>query len=261
MNPMDAVFAARLALLLLVTAVLIWRGVLKDREQYARFRRLTSTWARQRVYRRWLIEGFAVFAGLTVVILLAIAGDVGRMLAELRAWGPFGAALPALDGAMGTVVGIALGFAFLVGLVLPAILLRGKVDEIPAVGDVRALLPRNRRELAYGAGMSINAGVMEELLFRLAVPTLIFSVLAAVPTLGSAAAPLAALLAILLFGALHAYQGWRGMLTATVLGLIFFALYVATGMIWVPIAVHALFDLRSMVLLPIALAGAWRERA
>ncbi|WP_181408363.1 CPBP family intramembrane glutamic endopeptidase [Schumannella sp. 10F1B-5-1] len=259
---MDALAAARLALLLLVVAVLVWRGVLKDRQEYARFRRLHSTEARQKVYRRWLLEGFGVFAGLTALILLAVGSEVGRMLDALRAAPPVSLLLPRLDGGLGAGLGIGLSVAFLAGLLLPAVLLRGKVDEIPAIGDVQALLPRNRRELGWGAGMSINAGVMEELLFRLAVPTLLFAVLvdALAGSSDGPAALLAAGIAIVLFGALHAYQGWRGAVMATVLGLVFFGLYAVTGMIWVPIVVHALFDLRSMVLLPIAIGGAWRAR-
>jgi membrane protease YdiL (CAAX protease family) len=90
---------------------------------------------------------------------------------------------------------------------------------------------------------------VEELLFRLALPALLFGVL------GSG--PLAFGIAALLFGALHLYQGPLGILFAFILGLMFTLLYVVSGSIVWPILLHALIDLRSLVLIPIALGGAW----
>jgi uncharacterized protein len=140
-----------------------------------------------------------------------------------------------------------------VGMVLPILLLRTKLDEIPAVGDIRALLPRNRGELPYGAGLALTAGVVEELLFRLALPALLFGVF------GSA--PLAFLIAALVFGLLHIYQGPQGIAFAFVLGLVFTALYLLSGTILVPIVFHALIDLRSLILIPVVLGGAWQQSA
>jgi membrane protease YdiL (CAAX protease family) len=158
----------------------------------------------------------------------------------------------ALDGGVGIGLAAGAGVAFLVGLALPVLLLRGKVDEIPAIGNVQALLPRNRDELPYGIGLGISAGVFEETLFRLAMPALVFGIV------GNG--PVAFLAAAIVFGLLHLYQRWTGVLFATVLGLVLSSLYVLTGQIWVPIVVHALIDLRSLVLIPMAL-GTARERA
>jgi membrane protease YdiL (CAAX protease family) len=133
------------------------------------------------------------------------------------------------------------------------LLLRGKLEEIPAVGDIRALLPRERGELKFGAGLAVTAGIVEELLFRLALPAVLFGVL------GSGI--LAFVLACVVFGLLHIYQGPAGMVFAFVLGLVFTALYLLSGTILLPIVVHALIDLRSLVLIPVALGGAWRAGA
>ena len=75
---------------------------------------------------------------------------------------------------------------------------------------------------------------MEELLFRLALPALLFGVLGGIPGAG----PLAFGIAALLFGALHLYQGPLGILFAFILGLLFTALYIVTGSILAPIALH-----------------------
>ncbi len=188
-------------------------------------------------------------------MLLAAWPYAGPALSHARQWGPF--ASLAFDSR--TVAGIlaGLGVATVLVLVVPVLLLRRRLDEVPAIGDIRALLPRNRGELPYGAALGVTAGVVEELLFRLALPALLFGVLQGIPGAG----PLAFGIAALLFGALHLYQGPLGLLFAFVLGLLFTTLYVVTGSILAPIALHVLIDLRSLVLIPIALGKAWETGA
>ncbi|MGV3712656.1 CPBP family intramembrane glutamic endopeptidase, partial [Pseudolysinimonas sp.] len=62
--------------------------------------------------------------------------------------------------------------------------------------------------------------------------------------------------AAVVFALLHVYQGVVGILFSGLLGLIFTYLYLVTGSILVPIVLHALIDLRSMVLIPIVLGSA-----
>ncbi|MEO5919513.1 MAG: type II CAAX endopeptidase family protein [Pseudolysinimonas sp.] len=242
---------ALLALLLVVLALLLWRAVTRERRDYARFKRLRSTGLRRKVFGRWIVESWLVLGGLAGIVLLAAAPYVPLALADVRMWGPFTAVPYGTEGLAGLLAGFAI--AALAVLVLPILLLRRRLDEVPAIGDIRAILPRNRGELPYGAGLGLTAGVVEELLFRLALPALLFGVL------GSG--PLAFGIAALLFGALHLYQGPLGILFAFVLGLLFTALYIVTGSILAPVALHALIDLRSLVLIPIAIGGAWKQEA
>jgi membrane protease YdiL (CAAX protease family) len=65
-------------------------------------------------------------------------------------------------------------------------------------------------------------------------------------------------LAAILFGAAHWYQGWTGVAVTSVMGMLFTALYLASGRLWVAIAFHAFLDLIGLVLRP-ALTGAWRK--
>ena len=120
----------------------------------------------------------------------------------------------------------------------------GPAGGIILVGDIAALLPRNRPELGWGAALSINAGLVEEALFRLALPALLVIV---------TGEPVSAfVLAALVFGALHAYQGWIGVVATGVGGLLFTALYVVSGSIGLAMLVHALLDLRTLVVIPAA---------
>jgi membrane protease YdiL (CAAX protease family) len=239
---------ALLALLLVVLAMLVWRAVSRERRDYARFKRLRSTTLRRKVFRRWILESLLVLGGLSAVVLLAAWQFVPEALRDAREWGPVGAIGDDLAG--GLVIGGLI--AAVLAMVLPVVLLRGSLDEVPAIGDIRAILPRTRGELPYGAGLALTAGVVEELLFRLALPALIFGIT------GSGA--LAFGLAAAVFGLLHLYQGPVGMLFATILGLVFTLLYLLSGSIVLAIALHALLDLRSLVLIPVMLGDAWRPR-
>ena len=242
---------ALLALLIVVLTVLLLRAVTRERRDYARFKRLRSTMLRRKVFRRWILESWLVLGGLAAVVLLAASQFVPLALQDARQWGP----LDAIPYRSDTVAGLLAGFgiAAVLVLVVPILLLRRRLDEVPAIGDIRALLPRNRGELPYGAVLGLTAGIVEELLFRLALPALLFGVL------GSG--PLAFGIAALLFGALHLYQGPLGILFAFILGLLFTLLYLVSGSIVWPIVLHALIDLRSLVLIPVALGGAWSPAA
>ncbi len=243
--------AAALALLGVVVAVLLWRALMRERRDYARFKRMRSTVARQKVYRRWVIEGVLALGGLSLATMVGAWTSVPRVLAEAQGWAPIAAARSFLGEPIGLVVAIGVAVVLVVGLVLPVVLIRNSIDETPAVGDIRALLPRGRGELRYGAALSLSAGVFEELLFRLGLPALVFAVT------GNALA--AFLGATLLFGVLHLYQGPLGILFSGILGVVFVLLYLVTGSIVVPILLHALIDLRSMVLIPVVLGKAWEK--
>lgn len=243
--------SALLALLIVVLVLLVWRAVTRERRDYARFKRLRSTTLRRKVFGKWILESWLMLGGLAGVVLLAAAPYLPLALSGARQWGPLAGIPYSSDSVTFFVAGF--GLLAVLAMVVPVLLVRGQVDEVPAIGDIRALLPRNRGELAYGAGLGFTAGIVEELLFRLALPALLFGVLDGVP----GAAPLAFGIAALLFGALHLYQGRLGILFAFLLGVLFTLLYLVTGTILAPIALHALIDLRSLVLIPIAVGGAW----
>ena len=240
-----------LALLILVLAVLLWRAVTRERRDYARFKRLRSTVLRRKVFRRWITDSWLVLGGLAGVVLIAAAPAVPLALRDARQWGPLAAIPYDSDATTGVLVGFWVGAIGI--MIVPILLLRRQLDEVPAIGDIRAILPRNRGELPYGAGLGLTAGIVEELLFRLALPALLFGVLQGIPGAGALSFGIAALV----FGALHLYQGPLGILFSFILGLVFSLLYLASGTILAPIVLHALVDLRSLVLIPLALGGAW----
>jgi membrane protease YdiL (CAAX protease family) len=228
----------------LLLALLVWRAVRKDRREYQRFKRYRSTERRQAMFRKWLRESFLSFGSLSVALLAVVWQFVPLLLDDVNGWRSVRAIRAWYDslGWLGPAITVLLVLAF---VVLPMVLLFfvSKQDDVTAIGDIQALLPRNTAEVRLGALLSLNAGVVEELVFRLAVPALIYG------AFGSAGAAL--LVSVLLFGALHAYQGTVGVIGTMLVGALLMALYVATGTILVPIVAHLLIDLRSFVLIPL----------
>lgn len=231
------------AVLAALMGVLVWRAVTKDRREYQRFTTQHSTRLRQAMYRKWLVESMGWFGGSALVVLVLVWGFVPRMLAQVETWPPmewFRSVLAGSALVSGLVVGGAIGLV--VGMI--ALVFFGRhATEVPTIGDIHALLPRNRAELKFGWLLSINAGIVEELLFRLALPALIFGVF------GNAL--LAISVSLVVFGLLHAYQGVGGVIGSFVIGVVLMAVFLATGNILWAILVHALFDLRSLVLIPV----------
>jgi uncharacterized protein len=242
---------ALLALFLVVSVLLVVRAANRDRTDYRRFKKLRTTRERQHVLGRWLRESFLINGGLAAAVLLASWNFIVPASRSALEWPPMRWLHEHLGDGFGLGVGIGVAIVVALVLVIPIFLLRRQVSELPAIGDVGALLPRTRGELKYGFGLSINAGLVEELLFRLGMPALLFGIT------GNGA--LAFLAASVLFGLLHIYQKVWGVLGAVILGVVFSVVYLLTGSIWVVIVVHALVDLRSLVLLPIVVQNVWHK--
>jgi len=129
----------------------------------------------------------------------------------------------------------------LIGGVVVALLLRGS----PARAGRR-----------FFVGVALTAGVAEEVLYR----GFLLDYLVHRP--GALALTPALVLAGLAFGVAHAYQGLLGMVMTGLAGYALAALYVTTGSLLLPVVVHALVDLRVLLVVtrgaasePLAAAG------
>lgn len=237
----------------LVIAALLVNALVKDRRAYQRFARLNSSARRRATMRKWVLQSLARFGGLSIITLVLDWQYTPLVLADINGWGWIADARATYAAHEGVGRGILIGVVVaIVGGTVLAIVAARKETELVTVGDVRALLPRNRAELPWGAALSINAGIVEELLFRLSMPALIFAFT------GSSVA--AVVVSLIVFGALHAYQGIAGVIGATVVGALLMAGFITSQSIVVAIVVHALFDLRSLVLIPVIITGAHRIR-
>jgi membrane protease YdiL (CAAX protease family) len=113
-----------------------------------------------------------------------------------------------------------------------------KPDEIKSLrerlGKLSIIIPQNGNELARFYGLSITAGIVEEILWR---GFLIWYFSQFMPLWA------AALLSTIGFGLAHAYQGPAQLPHITAVGAAFTVLYLITGSIWLPIILHAAVDI------------------
>lgn len=244
------------AVVLAFGVAMIVLQIWQDRRTFPCFKAMTETAPRQATMRYWLIDSFLRYgvAGVIALFLLGRPGALAAVPADMAAARDQLLAGIGLDPAGASEMTLGMSVALVVGLIagafIPLLLQRKKKTNAPVViGDIAALLPRNGREMGWMAAMSINAGVSEEIFFRLVLPFAAFTLW---PD-----ARVAFLIAALLFGAVHAYQGVVGIVATFVVGLLLTFIYLATGQIWLAIALHALMDLRTLVLVPL-LTGSWR---
>lgn len=105
-------------------------------------------------------------------------------------------------------------------------------------------LPATSSERAWFAAVSVTAGICEEILFRgfLLHYLHVFPWhLPLTPVLFIAAA---------IFGLQHLYQGRAGTVVNSLMGLLVSLLFLLTGSLLAPMVLHAVMDLRMLVILP-----------
>lgn len=234
--PMHIFLTLNNLVLIIFLALAVYRSVV-DAKEYQEFKKLKSTLQRQKVFKKWLLGSFLLF-GVGGVVFSVLAGvslsDIGSLpslfIAELG--------LTEFMGLAESAVFIIILLAMLAGQTMFFI----KRNFFPVAGDIGAMLPRNKAEQKYGYLLSINAGIVEELSFRFLLPVLFY---------GSGMSASAALIvAIVVFGLMHAYQGLIGVGITMLMGFVFTSMYVTTGSILLPIIVHVAFDLRMFVMGP-----------
>lgn len=219
-----------LAHLLAAYAVLAapWLGYISFR----RARRLIAAGvpgAKVRLYREIAIEQIL----MTVVILLLLRGGVSAAslgLVAPRSW---------LWNIAVFIVVIGLLAWSSLRLRPRAELIREKVKD-----SVGALLPRSHQERFWFGAISFGAGVSEELVFR---GFLLYYLSVYLPHLNTLEK---VLLISVSFGLGHIYQGRVGAIGAGVLGVVFAGIYLVTGSLLLPMALHAVVDARALLMFP-----------
>lgn len=98
------------------------------------------------------------------------------------------------------------------------------------------MMPRTPGELRAFYGLSLTAGMCEELLYRGFLIWFLTFWLGLIP---------AAAVSAVIFGFGHLYQGWRGVLTTGAVGAFLAAVYLLTGSLLASMVFHALMDIHS----------------
>ena len=223
----------------------LFRRTKQDVAEYADFKKIKSTKARQHKYCKWTLESFSLF-GLGSILLLATIGHISNITHPLS---QFTDLVPSNSTSQLDISGSKIPFilgmltsGLLSGLVIAKFVKKNK-KKAAVIGDVQAMFPRNNAERLRATVLALNAGFSEEMFFRLLLPILFFIVFKS---------PIIALvLSVLVFGLIHWYQGKIGVLATTILGAGLTFLYISTRSIFVVMAIHALIDLNGLILQPL----------
>jgi len=108
-----------------------------------------------------------------------------------------------------------------------------KAKQTESLGKIAKYLPHTIREFHSFVGVSITAGIVEEIVYRGFV---IWYLSQFMPLWA------AVIVSSLAFGFAHGYQGAAGAMRCGLLGLAFGIFYVVTGSIWLPIIAHIVAD-------------------
>ena len=203
----------------------------------------TDPSARRSFYRRLLVLEWGL--ALVVLVLWLAAPGVSAGAVGLRwpqQWpGPI----------TGLVVVLVLLFVLLSTRTLRSGALLDAAEPVRRPGEGRhaeppghatlAVLPRTAGERRLFTVVGITAGVCEEWLYR----GFFLAVVAALA--GGLPAWALILVAAAAFGLAHAYQGRAGILSTGVLGGVMAALYLQTGSLLLPVLLHAIIDLRFLL--------------
>ncbi len=179
---------------------------------------------RRRFYRLTAVMEWAFLAVLAAVWL-----SYGRSVSDL------GLLVP---GGIGFWIGLGLLVTFTAGLAYAVVAARRasdaeKVKQARSLASLAKYLPHTRPELNTFFGLSVTAGIVEEIVYR----GFLFWYLTQFMPLY-----LAVLASAVIFGFAHSYQGANGAFRCGLVGLGFGAFYALTGSIWLPIVAHAFMD-------------------
>jgi membrane protease YdiL (CAAX protease family) len=131
--------------------------------------------------------------------------------------------------------GLLLGAAAVTTLAGLTVMALGKLARVAESALVDYLIPRTTSERIAFAGLSVSAGIAEELVFRS------FLILAVARASGSLA--VGVLVSVGAFALAHTYQGPAGVARVGILGLILTAPFLLTGSVYPAMIAHAALDL------------------
>jgi uncharacterized protein len=166
---------------------------------------------------------------------LAAAATAALWVFTKRPLAALGLDIPLGDGG---VVGLAiasgpLAFAIVVQLLLPRLMTPQRRARLRDQMRSLKILPRSTVELTLFLGVSLTAGVWEELVYR---GFLMWFLAPYAGIIGAVA------ISAFVFGIGHIYQGWRGVMNASALGVIFAIGFALSRSLWWLMIIHALVD-------------------
>jgi uncharacterized protein len=219
-----------------ITAMLIFVAPAWDYFEARRLKQSADPRKRVRWYAKLTVCSWIFAAGACAVVGWREVFSI----AARAAW------LPQAAGARAFVAGMIGAIIVAQAVMLVAMRsnekMKAKITE--AMRPLYFMLPVTREERRWWLVVSVTAGICEEIVYRgFLIPYFMGAPAYFSITLAMAASSV-------VFGLGHIYQGVRGAIGTAVLGMVFAILFVMTGSLWAPIALHALIDARILLMIP-----------
>jgi uncharacterized protein len=218
----------------LIVAMPLW-----DWYEIPRLKASTEPQKKVRFYRKIVMVSWICALAATLSIGFANVGTIRHV----------GEEVPWLEaGSRGLIVLEGFTIGMMLVIFIPAILalrsekIRAKAGK--AAKKLAFLLPSTLEERHWWWVVCITAGICEEVVYR----GFLLHYFHILPFHLSLTWALVA--SSLVFGIAHLYQGIAGSLQTVLIGFVLGAMFLATGNLLLPIAIHAVLDLRVLAMLP-----------
>jgi uncharacterized protein len=242
MNSNPAILAQHALTLFLIVGLPLW-----DLYEIPRLKASTDPAKKLRYYRKigvvlWLLAGLAcLLVGFGPVF------RIGYASAEL-AW--------MAEGSRGRSVLLGVFVGATAAMVVPAVIAiwseKLRVKAAKAAQRLSFLLPSSRDERQWWIGVCVTAGVCEEIVYR----GFLLHYFHASPL--HLSLTWALVVSSIVFGIAHLYQGVSAAVGTAVVGFVLGAVFLMTGSLMVPMVMHAVLDLRILLMLPEGFAASER---
>ncbi|MGW7273507.1 CPBP family intramembrane glutamic endopeptidase [Streptomyces sp. NPDC054864] len=201
-------------------------------------RRLYGSLARRREtepralvgYFTFVLAFWALFSALAVAVLLL---SPGMAAADL------GIAAPASPMSTAVVIVLVAVISVVSGRKMRALAEGGR--NVPGLASIQAMLPRTAQERRLAIAVAVTDGICAELVYRGLLIAFGVGVL-------GLDLYVAAALSALVYAIAGVYQGRSGVIAFGLVGALFAGLYVSTGSLLLPIAVHIALSVRDLTL-------------
>ncbi|MFE6161811.1 CPBP family intramembrane glutamic endopeptidase [Streptomyces sp. NPDC056486] len=201
-------------------------------------RRLYGSLARRRDTEPRALVGYFSFILVFWCVLAALA-VAALLLSPGIAAADLGIAAPASPVSAAVIIVLMGAVSVVSGRKMRALAEGGR--NVPGLASIQAMLPRTAQERRLAIAVAVTDGICAELVYRGLLIAFGVGVLGL--NLYAAAA-----LSVLVYAVAGIYQGRSGVIAFGLVGALFAGLYVASGSLLLPIAVHIALTVRDLTL-------------
>ncbi|MGW7071247.1 CPBP family intramembrane glutamic endopeptidase [Streptomyces sp. NPDC054855] len=201
-------------------------------------RRLYGSLARRRDTEPRALVGYFTFVLVFWWVLAALAA-AALLLSPGMAAADLGIAAPESPVSTAVVIVLVAAISVMSGRQMRALAEGGR--NVPGLASIRAMLPRTAQERRLAIAVAVTDGICAELVYR----GLLIAFAVGVLDLNLY---VAAALSAFVYAIAGVYQGRSGVIAFGLVGVLFAGLYVSTGSLLLPIAIHVALSMRDLTL-------------